>query len=495
MSTANVEQSAMELRLPDLPPKPEPPALDATLLSRDQVQEIIDAYERREQALEMHIAALSFEPHRCLALADAAASGGPENGDAPHASQEPRDPVLGVRLLQRMDVLQKENDDLTARMQELIQSTSFVQLQKQEEEIYAYSGDDDPEPGVAEQEAQDPPIYYPDFSAYLYAGDGCVPEPSVSEDVEGADEASDVWHLSSVMGDPVAVDAARLPKNDALLDTLAQSVHLLNGDTEEAVYRASGGYEQDASVSKSASASDIKSQYYDLVKTLHPDRAASKPLDKKEYERRLEKFRSVVKAYDLLKDPKKRAMYDKFGMGWEFDVSSVMAQAERQRYTWAARGQFRPRTQAEWDHWHMWSEVLRRTHTRGHGHAWQKAAQGRYSADGFYGFPEMSREEAERRAKEAMPLNQRVYMAVFVVAWILAIFQIQRVNYIGMQEVEASARRSQEVAKNLEMARENARSTEGQVRQRALMERVRQQKMAREPSTVLALPPIDTQKA
>ena len=94
-----------------------------------------------------------------------------------------------------------------------------------------------------------------------------------------------------------------------------------------------------------------------------------------------------------------------------------------------------------------------------------------------------------------MPLNQRVYMAVFVVAWILAIFQIQRVNYIGMQEVEASARRSQEVAKNLEMARENARSTEGQVRQRALMERVRQQKMAREPSTVPALPPIDTQKA
>lgn len=427
-------------------------------------------------------------------------------------------------------------------------------------------GDHDPEPGVAEQEAQDPPIYYPDFSAYLYAGDGCVPEPSVSEEVEGADEASDVWHLSSVMGDPEAVDAARLPKNDALLDTLAQSIHLLNGDTEEAVYRASGGYEQDASVSsedrespetstmskplrpahpfgtlryysqwarqrplayahagfsmrstnrrtfsttaraaaspydllqvsKSASASDIKSQYYDLVKTLHPDRAASKPLDKKEYERRLEKFRSVVKAYDLLKDPKKRAMYDKFGMGWDFDVSSVMAQAERQRYTWAARGQFRPRTQAEWDHWYMWSEVLRRTHTRGHGHAWQKAAQGRYSADGFYGFPEMSREEAERRAKEAMPLNQRVYMAVFVVAWILAIFQIQRVNYIGMQEVEASARRSQEVAKNLEMARENARSTEGQVRQRALMERVRQQKMAREPSTVPALPPIDTQKA
>lgn len=139
MSTANVEQSAMELRLPDLPPKPEPPALDATPLSRDQVQEIIDAYERREQALEMHIAALSFEPHRCLALADALASGGPENGDAPHVSQEPRDPVLGVRLLQRMDVLQKENDDLAARMKELIQSTSFVQLQKQEEEIYGTS--------------------------------------------------------------------------------------------------------------------------------------------------------------------------------------------------------------------------------------------------------------------------------------------------------------------------------------------------------------------
>lgn len=139
MSTEGVEQSAMELRLPDLPPKPEPPALDAMPLSRDQVQEIIDAYERREQALEMRIAALSFEPHRCLALADSTASGGQANGDAPHSGDEPRDPVLGVRLLQRMDVLQRENDDLAARMQELIQSSSFVQLQKQEAEIYGMS--------------------------------------------------------------------------------------------------------------------------------------------------------------------------------------------------------------------------------------------------------------------------------------------------------------------------------------------------------------------
>lgn len=447
----------------------------------------------------------------------------------------------------------------------LVPSRALWQTNVRSSSTRKSEGDHDSEPRVAEPEAPDAPIYYPDFGAYLSVGESSASEPSVSGEVEGADEASDVWHLSSVMADPEAVDAARLPENDALLGALAQSVHFLEGDTEETVYRASGGYEQGASgssedrespeastmskplhpahpfgtqryysqwarqrrlvyahvgfsvrstnkrsfsttarvaatpydllqVPKSASASDIKSQYYDLVKTLHPDRAASKPLDKKEYERRLEKFRSVVKAYDLLKDPKKRAMYDKFGMGWEFDVSSVLAQAERQRYTWAARGQFRPRTQAEWDHWHMWSEVLRRTHTRGHGHAWQKAAQGRYSADGFYGFPEMSREEAERRAKEAMPVNQRVYMVVFVAAWVLAIFQIQRVNAIGMQEVEASARRSQEVAKNLEMARENARSSEGQVRQRALMERVRQQKMAREASALPELPPVDTQK-
>ena len=100
----------------------------------------------------------------------------------------------------------------------------------------------------------------------------------------------------------------------------------------------------------------------------------------------------------------------------------------------------------------------------------------------------MSKEEAEQRQRENMPLNQQIFAAIFTVTWIVAIFQLQRLNNIGMEHVEAANRHSAEAAKNLEMARQNARSVEGQLRQRALMERVRQAKQARERSSIEALP-------
>ena len=59
-------------------------------------------------------------------------------------------------------------------------------------------------------------------------------------------------------------------------------------------------------VSKTASAEEIKKAYRKLAKKLHPD---MNPGDKKSEER----FKEVSGAFEVLGDPKKRALYDEFG--------------------------------------------------------------------------------------------------------------------------------------------------------------------------------------
>ena len=59
-------------------------------------------------------------------------------------------------------------------------------------------------------------------------------------------------------------------------------------------------------VAKNASADEIKKAYRKLAKKLHPD---MNPGDKKAEER----FKDVSAAFDVLGDPKKRALYDEFG--------------------------------------------------------------------------------------------------------------------------------------------------------------------------------------
>ena len=59
-------------------------------------------------------------------------------------------------------------------------------------------------------------------------------------------------------------------------------------------------------VARDASDSDIKKAYHKLVMKYHPDRNP----DNKEAE---EKFKEVNNAFDILKDPQKRAAYDRFG--------------------------------------------------------------------------------------------------------------------------------------------------------------------------------------
>lgn len=59
-------------------------------------------------------------------------------------------------------------------------------------------------------------------------------------------------------------------------------------------------------VSKSASADEINKAYKTLARKHHPDR---NPGDKAAESR----FKEIQNAYDVLSDPKKKAMYDQFG--------------------------------------------------------------------------------------------------------------------------------------------------------------------------------------
>src|SRR6056297_288719 len=59
-------------------------------------------------------------------------------------------------------------------------------------------------------------------------------------------------------------------------------------------------------LSKGASADEIKKAYRQKAKELHPDRNKDNP----ESERQ---FKEAGEAYDILKDPEKKAAYDRFG--------------------------------------------------------------------------------------------------------------------------------------------------------------------------------------
>src|SRR5487761_1945932 len=59
-------------------------------------------------------------------------------------------------------------------------------------------------------------------------------------------------------------------------------------------------------VPRTASDDDIKKAYRKLAMTYHPDRNAGA----KDAE---EKFKEITEAYDVLRDPQKRAAYDRYG--------------------------------------------------------------------------------------------------------------------------------------------------------------------------------------
>jgi len=110
------------LPLPDRPSFPN--ATEA--ISIESMRQVFDAFDARERALEMRIEALGFEADESLAALEVSSE----------RQNTSRNPVLGIRLLQRLDILQKENDDLSQRLEQVIESDAHIRAAEYEAELH-----------------------------------------------------------------------------------------------------------------------------------------------------------------------------------------------------------------------------------------------------------------------------------------------------------------------------------------------------------------------
>jgi curved DNA-binding protein len=68
-------------------------------------------------------------------------------------------------------------------------------------------------------------------------------------------------------------------------------------------------YYKTLGVSKNATADEIKKGYRKLARKHHPDVSKNPDAEKK--------FKDIGEAYEVLKDPEKRKLYDQYGSDWE----------------------------------------------------------------------------------------------------------------------------------------------------------------------------------
>ncbi|PWY79211.1 hypothetical protein BO70DRAFT_362973 [Aspergillus heteromorphus CBS 117.55] len=90
-----------------------------------------------------------------------------------------------------------------------------------------------------------------------------------------------------------------------------------------------------------------KSRYYEMVKVYHPDRPCNgHPLCRDlSPEVRLQRYRIIVAAHEILSDPSRRSDYDRFGLGWNLHPSTAQSAG-------AYDPIFSNATWEDWERWH-----------------------------------------------------------------------------------------------------------------------------------------------
>lgn len=94
-----------------------------------------------------------------------------------------------------------------------------------------------------------------------------------------------------------------------------------------------------------------KKRFYQLVKLYHPDLQTS--LSHLPLAVRLERYRLIVAANDLLSDPQKRRLYDNHGHGWNASSPASIRNADR---AWRSRPG-NAAMNATWEDWERWYEA------------------------------------------------------------------------------------------------------------------------------------------
>ena len=118
--------------LPSLPQRPSlplpPEDTHAKHFTWEYMKDVFEAFSKRERAMEMHIDALCFEAEKSLSELE-------HNESSSNSSMNGTNPLLGIRLLQHVDLLDKENQDLTKRINELMLASSDQHIQELKREI------------------------------------------------------------------------------------------------------------------------------------------------------------------------------------------------------------------------------------------------------------------------------------------------------------------------------------------------------------------------
>jgi DnaJ domain len=105
-----------------------------------------------------------------------------------------------------------------------------------------------------------------------------------------------------------------------------------------------------------------KKRFYELVKLYHPDRHDPDDCSGLPYATKLERYRLVVAANDILSDPVKRGAYDIYGAGWNGQPDVLRPRdSSEQPATWGGHsgrgwggGPSGPSQNATWEDWEKW---------------------------------------------------------------------------------------------------------------------------------------------
>ncbi|KAK9424793.1 hypothetical protein SUNI508_13446 [Seiridium unicorne] len=96
-----------------------------------------------------------------------------------------------------------------------------------------------------------------------------------------------------------------------------------------------------------------KARFYELVKLYHPDRHRQTPGDTLGHDIRLERYRLIVAANEILSDSTKRRAYDLYGTGWG-SIRSMDHAAYRHASTSWRNEPGNPSMNATWEDWERW---------------------------------------------------------------------------------------------------------------------------------------------
>lgn len=175
----------------------------------------------------------------------------------------------------------------------------------------------------------------------------------------------------------------------------------------------------------SHSAPYTKHRFYQLVKLYHPDTGSNyqaesappTPASNIPDKTRLERYRLVIAANDLLSDPNKRSLYDKHGIGWSADGPSAPATARERDTAWRHQPNS-PVRNATWEDWEAWRESQK----DGGGHT-----EPVYMSNGLFA------------------------VSVITVCFIGCMIHMNRAESIGQEYVQYSAQRNADIGNTVRM--------------------------------------------